>query len=236
MNLTEAADLIGAIVGFLLTVMVFSYLFGDNALFRLAVHLFIGAAAGYATMIVAYNILWYQLLVPLMVSPLEQALVVGPPLLLGLWLLLRVSNTTARYATPVLALMVGIGAAAAVGGAVKGTLFPQMNAAMGGLDLDLFNGQAGGMLFWFFNGLVTLVGTITTLVYFHFGVRSRSGQPASPRPWIEITGMVGQGFIAVTLGALFAGVYASALAAFVERTYFLWNFFWSLVGRFISIQ
>ncbi len=236
MNLADAADLIGAVIGFLLTVMVASYLFGDNALFRLAVHLFIGVAAGYATMIVAYNILWYQLIVPLLVSPLEQALVVGPPLLLGLWLLLRISKSTARYATPVLALMVGIGAAAAVGGAVKGTLFPQMDAAMGSLDLDMFGGQSGGVLFWFFNGLVTLVGTVTTLVYFHFGMRSRSGQPARPRPWIDITGMIGQGFIAVTLGALFAGVYAAALAAFVERSYFLWNFFWSLVGRYISIQ
>lgn len=236
MNLAEIADLIGAVIGFLLTIMVFSYLFGDNFLFRLAVYLFIGVAAGYATMIVVYNILWYQLFVPLLISPLDNILLVGPPLLLGLWLLLRVSKSTARYATPVLAFMVGIGAAAAVGGAIKGTLFPQMNAAMGSLDLDTFSGQNNGVLFWFFNGLVTLVGTVTTMVYFHFGLRARGGQPARPRSWMEITGMIGQGFIAVTLGALFAGVYAAALAAFVERSFFLWNFIWSLVDRYISIQ
>ena len=76
MNLAESADLIGAIVGFALTIMIFSYLFGDNALFRVAIHIFIGAAAAYATMVVVYNIFWYQLIVPLLLSPLEQILVV----------------------------------------------------------------------------------------------------------------------------------------------------------------
>jgi hypothetical protein len=74
-----------------------------------------------------------------------------------------------------------------------------------------------------------------TLVYFHFGVRTQTGQPARKPAWIEITGMIGQGFIAVALGAVFAGVYAAALAAFVDRMYFLWDFFWDLVNRFIPL-
>jgi hypothetical protein len=233
MNLAETADLVGAVVGFTLTILVFSYIFGDNALFRLAIHTFIGATAAYATVVVAYNILWYQLLVPLLLSPFDQALIVGPPLFLGVWLMLRLSNSLARFSTPVLALMVGVGAAAAIGGAVRGTLFPQANASMAVLDLEGLTSMEQ-LLPWLFNGVVILAGTLATLVYFHFGLRSQAGQLARKPAWIEITGMIGQGFIAVALGALFAGVYAAALAAFVERMYFLWDFFWNLVSLFIS--
>jgi hypothetical protein len=233
MSLVEISDLIGLFVGFLLTIMVFSYLFGDNVLFRLAIHVFIGVAAAYATMVVVYNIIWYQLLVPVLLSPVEQIFIVIPPLLLGIWLLTRASGGLARYSTPVLAFMVGVGAAAAVGGAVKGTLFPQVSASMGMLDLDNLPPQVN-VLFWFFNGLVVLGGTVTTMVYFHFGARSRTAGSPGRRPWIEIPSMIGQGFIAVTFGALFAGVYSAALAAFVERAQFVWQFIWDLLGRFIG--
>ena len=33
-------DLIGALLGFVLTIFVLSYIFGDNVLFRIATHLF----------------------------------------------------------------------------------------------------------------------------------------------------------------------------------------------------
>lgn len=231
MNLVEIADWGGLFVGFVLTLMVFSYLFGDNFLFRLAVHIFIGVAAAYASVVVFYNVLWFQTLVPLILSPGEQVLRLAPPLLLGLWLLTRAWRGLAAYSTPVLALMVGIGAAAAVGGAIKGTLLPQVGAAAGSLDLDSLSPQ-DNVLFWFFNGLIALGGTVTTLAYFHFSVRSRAGKPTPHRVWIEIPAMIGQGFIAITFGALFAGIYSAALAAFVERALFVWNFFWSLVSRF----
>jgi predicted membrane protein len=39
-------DLIWGIIGFLLSILVFSYLIGDNPLFRFAIHLFIGVSAG----------------------------------------------------------------------------------------------------------------------------------------------------------------------------------------------
>ena len=49
------ADVIGAFVGFVLTLLVFSYIFGDNVLFRIAMHIFIGVAAGYVVAISVYK-------------------------------------------------------------------------------------------------------------------------------------------------------------------------------------
>ena len=40
-------ELIGMAVGALLTILVFSYLLGDNFLYRLALHIFLGALVGY---------------------------------------------------------------------------------------------------------------------------------------------------------------------------------------------
>ncbi len=48
----ENLDLIGGWVSLVLTLLVFSYLLGDNFLYRIAVHVLVGVAAGY-TVIVA---------------------------------------------------------------------------------------------------------------------------------------------------------------------------------------
>jgi hypothetical protein len=48
----QPVDLIWTIVGFILTLMVFSYLFGDNPLFRLVTYLFVGVSAGFAAVMI----------------------------------------------------------------------------------------------------------------------------------------------------------------------------------------
>ena len=66
-EITTLVDmLIGPIVAALLTIMVLSYLIGDNPFFRLATHLFIGVAAGYAGALAARSVLWPGLLQPIL--------------------------------------------------------------------------------------------------------------------------------------------------------------------------
>jgi len=230
MNLT---DLVGAILGFVLTLMVVSYVIKDNALFRLAVHIFIGVAAGYATVLVIYNVLWYQLLVPLLNNPLKQLSLVAPPLLLGIWLLTKASPRLSRVGSPVVAFLVGVGAATAISGAISGTLFPQVGATINLFDLGATGLSGSKLLGWVVNALLILIGTITSLAYFHFGVRSRGDQTAQRPLWIEILSQIGQVFIAVALGTLFAGAYAAALAALVERISFVWKFLSDLLSSFL---
>jgi hypothetical protein len=79
-------------------------------------------------------------------------------------------------------------------------------------------------------GSVILVGTLTSLIYFHYGARSRPGEPSKRPEWLESLGWVGQVFIAITFGALFAGVYSAALTALIERLHFLGDVIFSLVG------
>jgi hypothetical protein len=79
------------------------------------------------------------------------------------------------------------------------------------------------------NGGIILVGTVTTLIYFQFGVRSQDGLVNKKPFWMEIISWVGQGFIAIAFGALFAGVYAAALTAMIERLSFLVEFIYSFI-------
>jgi hypothetical protein len=209
-------DLLPALLSFLLTVAVLSYLWQDNIFFRLAIHLFVGVAAGYAGAVAINNVIYPRLVYPLFTSNLLDFLVLAfPPLILGLLLFAKLSPRLAWLGNPTMAFLVGVGAAAAIGGAVLGTLFPQIQAATTVANLD------GGVL---------LAGTLLTLVYFQFSVRSRPDEPARRNPIIEALGWGGQLFIAVTFGVIFAGVYASALAALVERSTFVIQFLRSLIS------
>ena len=69
-----------------------------------------------------------------------------------------------------------------------------------------------------------MLGTVTTLIYFHYGTLQAPGLTNQRAPFIETIGKIGKVFLAITFGALYAGVYLSALAALVERLTFLWDF------------
>jgi hypothetical protein len=233
MNLADIPTLVEALIGFLLTLMVFSYLIKDNFLFRLAIHIFIGVSAGYATVAVCYNILWLRLLQPFIQSPLNQIYLAFPPLLLGIWLLSKASPSLSRIGGPVAAFMVGIGAATALVGAVSGTLFPQIWSSVNMFDLQAARQRGDNLAFWLVNALVVLVGTLTTLAYFHFGTRSKPDATSQRQPWIEFLGQIGQVFLVITFGGLFAGVYAAALTALIERLGFILEFIRSVVGSIL---
>ncbi len=216
-------EVISAIVGFVLTLKVFSYLIGDNPLFRIAVYLFIGVASGYAATVV-----WHYVLVPRLFQSLTafNPLTIVP-LLLGISLLAKLSPRISWVGNVAMAVLVGVGAAAAVGGAVIGTLLPQARAAMAGLDVL---SAGSGVAFRLLEGVVMLGGTVFTLASFHFSAsRAADGTPKR-NPIIEGIAWVGRIFIAITFGVLFAGVYMSALTAMIERLSFVVDFLRQLIG------
>lgn len=220
-------DLVGTIIAFIFTLMVFSYVFGDNALFRVALHIFIGVAAGYAAVVAFYNVIWPQMLIPIIFGSQSERLFVLFPLVLGGLLLFKVSSRFNSLGNPAVAYLVGVGVATVIGGAVLGTLFPQILAT-----INLFDRQAPGgadnTLWQFIQGSIIMVGTISTLAYFHFGVRPVNEQTSKRPKWMEVFALIGQVFIAITLGALFAGVYAASLTALIERLKFLGEVIFSL--------
>lgn len=217
MNLGELSGLLGGLVGFILTLMVFFYILGDNFLFRLAIHIFIGVAAGYMLMIAIQNIIVPRLVDPLRYGGPSEAMLALVPLGLGAMLFLgKVSSRLSGLGRPVMAFLVGVGAATAVGGALMGTLFPQISATTNLLNVQAIRASGKSVSAELLNGVLILVGTLSTLAYFQFGARNVAGKMQRPM-WLQVLAWVGQCFIAVALAAIFAGVYAAALTALVER-------------------
>ncbi len=209
-------ELVPALVGFLLTLMIFSYLIGDNPLFRIAIYLFIGVASGYAATIVWHYVLLPKLFQPLTSTDPNQLLLLIIPLVLSVSLLTKFLPRIAWIGSFAMAALVGVGAAVAIGGALLGTLIPQVRASVNALDLT----SAGGgldSLQKFAGGAVMLLGTVFTLASFHFSAgRAPDGTPKQ-NIIFEGIAWVGRLFIAVTMGALFAGVFMAALTAMIER-------------------
>ena len=224
MPVSLSHDLVTGFLSFLLTLMILSYLIGDNPAFRVAVYIFVGVSAGYVAAVAWWQVIYPKVLLPLLTGSFIERLLALVPLVLGFLLLMKLSQRTAWMGNVSVAFLVGVGAAVAVGGAVMGTLIPQTQASY-----TVFNLTGGGsLLARLFFGVIMLVGTITTLVYFHFGARATAGGPQRSKLVIWL-GWIGQVFIAITLGVLFAGVFAAAMTALIERMNSIWYFLTSVL-------
>jgi hypothetical protein len=210
-------DLLGGALSFFFTVALLSYLIGDNPLYRVALHLFIGAAAGYAVLVVVYQALIPRLVTPLLSGSVPAIVLASVPLLLFLFLVMKLSPRTASLGNIAIAYMIGVGIAVAVGGAVTGTIIPLVRSAPITLKTLV-------------PGVIILIGTVTTLLYFQFWLRGRSAvgdvQRIAP---IQFAAQIGQGFLVVTLGVIYGGMILSGIAIFGDRLVALSSWAQSLI-------
>ncbi|MGQ9909705.1 MAG: hypothetical protein ACUVS2_12810 [Candidatus Flexifilum sp.] len=200
---------IGIWVGFALTLMIFSYLLGDNVLYRIAVYVFVGLAAAYVTIIAIESVIRPWLMATLFSGDAGGMAVGLIPPLLGLLLFMKASGRLARLGSLGLAFLIGLGAAVALVGAISGTLIPLAAGVVTGAQTDLIN------------GVLILLGVLSTLIYFQYlGRRQPDDSVRRPLP-VRVFGAVGQGVIAVTLGALYGGAILTSLAILSERIAFV---------------
>jgi hypothetical protein len=216
----------GTWVAVILTLVVFSYLLGDNVLYRLAEHIFVGVAVGYAVVVAFHSVI-----IPKLVSPTISALGAqnrSQLILLAITWLLGVLLFTKAFRRAgflpwlgsfSLATLLGVGAALAISGALLGTLKPQIDATS---DLSLYVGAQpySPALAWF-SGVLVLVATTGVLLHFYFGAGQR-GRFADL--WSElrrIWGGLGRWFILVTFAALLATTFMGRLSLLVGRVQFL---------------
>jgi hypothetical protein len=225
-------DLLGGALGLLLTLLVFSYLLGDHFLVRLIFYGYIGLMAGYSV-VIAFNSVIYPLLVqPLIDNPVTGWIQTAVPLLLCGLLLLKLSTRLSKLGNLSLAFLVGVGLAALIGGAIQGTLVPQLSAVISPFDLERSAMAAEERFSAVVQGFLMLFGTVTTLTYFHFGARPRASGLARRLEWIETFSWIGQIFIAIALGLIFAGLLKAGFVALVERIQTMVNFVITLQGGF----
>ena len=207
----ENLDLIAGWTSLVLTLMVFSYLLSDNVLYRLAIHVLVGVAAGYIAVVAIESVIipWINDTVLVEQGGRDDVTwralrAVGVlPLFVGVPLLFKFSPRYARIGDMGLAFVIGIGTAVAITGAVAGTIVPLVQEAGESIGDDALE------------GLVVLVGVICTLIYFQYLAVQHEGESKRPR-LLRIPSMIGQFFVTITLGALYAGAILTSLAIFSD--------------------
>lgn len=205
MNGFSSADLGGTLatwVAALVTLGVWSYLAGARRLFTLLQYLLAGLATGYLVLLAIRDVLLPRLVVPLLASPREHVLLIPALGLVGL--LVGASWLPRRATMPPIAILVGGISAFALGGAVVGTVLPQMAAA-----LPAARAGSPGIV----AELVSLAIALLVLVSFLHGAPrgALTSQAANLGRWLLIGGIGGWlGFLVV-----------SRLALLVDRIGFL---------------
>jgi hypothetical protein len=208
-------DLVGLIIGLLLTLFIYSYLIGDNPLYRVSVHLLVGVSAAYAVVVVVRQLLlpiWQQV----QANPASPDSVIWlVPILFALMLLARRLPSVSWLGNTSLALLIGVGAAVALLGGLTGTLWPQIVGVQPATPLQ---------------GIVVALLTICTLLAFQFtALRPRSSGLWQPAMWQRGVTAVGRIVLTITFGALFAALMSTGLILLAERLNF---FLTELVQRF----
>lgn len=227
-----STEVISAAIGFLLTVMIFSYLIRDNPLFRIATSIFVGVASGYAVTVVVYNVLLPKLDHLRQINDLFLFVLAAIPWILGVTLFAKFFPRTSWIGNFAMALLVGVGAATTVGGALIGTIIPQSQASIDAFDVgSLPRAEA---LLKLVGGAVMLVGTVFTLASFHFSAGRAADGTSKRNSVFEGIAGVGRIFIAITFGVLFAGVYMAALTAMIERLSFIVIDFPSIIRQLLT--
>lgn len=220
------AEVIGMIVGAALTLLIFGYLLGDfpglgslfQSLYRLALHIFIGALIGYSAAVVIREI-WLKMII----AQLRSNPALAIPVLIGLGLFLFKSIHRLSYIGNLfMAPLIGVGIAVALGGAFLGTLVPQVGATAGAMRIENPLGTREGMLD-LLEGALIIGGTICTLMVFSF-TSTTQRRPGLASLWnqvVNVMARIGQWFLLVTFGVAFAGALTASLSIFISRIQYL---------------
>lgn len=228
----------GPWLAFALTLMVFSYLLGDNPLFRIAEHLLVGLALGFA-----WIVAWHSVIQPRVFAPIggDEDLLTRAYTVLGIvsaaLLLLKSRRTSSRLSSTIssipLAYLFGVGTAVALGGAIFGTLIPQVKATM---QLS-FN--PGDYLIYYdpedvwlplVEAVFIVLGTVCTLLYFTFTARGQSRLTRLRSRLVQVGAGMGRWFLMFTFGALFGSLVMSRISLLVERVTFLATLLMDVLG------
>lgn len=210
-------EFIGTGIALILTLMVFSYIFGDNFLFKLASHIFVGVSIGYAIIVVGHQ------LVAIVQQDWQTVL---PALILCVLLIFKMlpiqNHLSNLLGNITLAFVLGVGAALSIGGVLFGTLIPQLTATMS-LSFNPAHYEEGVTLHLLSNFLI-LLGTVSTLFYFTFVIRPTMPLSSLRNGLVRFFAAVGRMMIIITLAILFANAVTARVSILISRLQFLTGF------------
>ena len=196
--------LIGTWIAGFLTLAIFSFLYKDNPVYKLAEHIYVGVSAGYWLIYVAFFDVYPMLIQGFQNETGLEKWILLVPGALGLIMLSRWFPKTAWLSRWPIAFTVGIGAGLGITANIQGYVMPQMQATL--LPVTGWNMVS-------INNVILTVGVVTTILYFYFSKPHKGALG-----WAARVGIV---FIMVSFGASFGYTLMARISLLIGRLYFL---------------
>ena len=219
---------VGLIVAAGLTLIMYSFLYRDNPLFKVAENLYVGVSLGYSAIITWRESLRPEVYEPIVLAPTADAFLYALlhrslPIILGILLVTRLSRKYGWLSRYSYATMIGWGSGLAIQVVTHTFILKQLYAAIVPLQ-SVASKQAASMAIfsqaWFLevvlpivNVALVLVGTVSVLWYFFFSVEhKRAG---------GVVSKVGIWFLMISFGASFGYTVMGRVSLLIGRVQFL---------------
>jgi len=201
---------LGAWVAVGLTLFIFTFLYEDNPLFKLAEHLYVGISVGY-TIVKGYELVFRLIYDPIVDEGEWSRLI---PVGIGILMLTRYIPKIAWLSRIAFAFVVGVGSGLAIPRLissyilkqVEDTVRPLVSVLEGGLirpTLDILNPESS------LNSLVILIGVMSVLVYFFFSIEHRGP--------VKVVARTGIFFLMLSFGAAFGYTAMARMSLLIGR-------------------
>ena len=221
---------IGLWLAAIFTLAIFSFLYKDNPLYKLAESTVVGVSAGYWMVIGLWDMIIPNLFGKLLPGFVQANLMPGlsadgtnwaylVPLIFGLLLLMRLAPKGQFFSLWTLAFIVGTTAALRMVAYIEGDFLSQINATVTPLYQQVVNADGtvnGYSSFWASVRQITLVvGVLACLTYFFFSVEHKGAVGKVAR--------LGIWFLMITFGAAFGFTVMGRIALLAARFEFLFD-------------
>ena len=173
MDPLSSAEIVGAWISIFLTLCIFSYLYEDNPIYKLAEHLFLGVSIGYGVVEIVYGVLVPNLFDKLVLADHWTPSRIGlfAPLVMFLLLFTKFSPKWRWLARIPIAFLVAAFAGVKMTGEANARLITQVRESMPNLQEvwathGIWNWEADGA--GVFSSVLLVVGLSATLLHFYF--------------------------------------------------------------------
>ena len=202
--------LLGAWVATGLTLFIFTFLYQDNPLFKLAEHLYVGVSVGY-TIVKTYDTVLIRLIYEPMVKQGDWSLLI--PLGIGTLMLARYLPNATWLSRIAFGFIVGVGSGLAIPRIissfilkqVEDTVRPLISIAQGAPSFTYNLSDPSSNL----NTIVLLIGVVSVLFYFFFSIEHTGPVRVAAR-----TGIL---FLMVAFGAAFGYTVMARMSLLIGR-------------------
>ena len=161
-------EIIGVWLLVVMTLSILSYLYGDNPFYKAAEHIFVGVSAGYIFAITWWDQVWPNLFGRLFPSYVKAGfefdILYIIPLILGLFMLLRLIPSLSWLARISIGYIVGMAAGLKIYVFVNSNILMQIKNSGINFDENIWN---------ILNQFLVLIGVISGLVYFFFSTEHK---------------------------------------------------------------